>query len=150
LRAVPTSKRPKAAPKPVLYFDVGAFVVERQGAPAKAAYAQTFLDAVKGRFKLRLLSSLEEHVARARLKLLRFEPEYVPYRRALGKASAIDFRTPFYWIDDDPTPADLLRLADERASDRVITITKRDGVTEQTLKKLLATLEEHTAAAEAR
>jgi hypothetical protein len=142
---VPTSKRAKAPPKPVLYFDVGALIVERHGAPTKAAFAPAFLDAVKGKFRLRLLSSLEEHVARARLKPFKFDPEYVAYRRALGKASAIDFRTPFYWIDDDPTPADLLRLADERASDRVITVSRRDGVTEQTLKKLLATYEEHSA-----
>lgn len=141
------AKRQKAPAKPILYFDVGALVVERNGLPAKAAFGQGFLDGVKGRFRLRLLSALEEHVARARLKpFYKFEPEYMAYRHALGKASAIDFRAPFYWIDEDPTPADLLRLADERASDRVITITKRDGATEQTLKKLLSTLEEHAAA----
>jgi len=144
---VPNPKRKPPAPKPVLYLDVlGALMIERNGNLVKAPFAQTFVDAVKTRFRVRVLSTLEEHEAVALLKALKLDAPYVPYRRALGKASAIDFRERFYWIDDDPTPADLLRLADERASDRVITVSRRDGVTEATLKKLLGTLEEHSAA----
>lgn len=139
-----TPKRPKGPPKPVLYLDVlGALYVDRGGVPTKAAFAASFVDAVKGQFRLRILTCLEEHEARALLKPFKIDPEFVPYRRALGKASAIEFREPFYWVEDDPTPADLLRLADARSSDRIIAFTKRDGATEQTLKKLLATLAEH-------
>lgn len=130
----------------MLYFDVlGALVVDRGGEMTKAPFAQAFVDAVKSKFRLRVLSSLEEHIARAQLKQFKIEPELISYRRALGKASAIDFRDPFYWIDDDPSPSDLLRLADERCSDRVITVSRRDGVTELTLKKLFATSAEHAA-----
>jgi hypothetical protein len=143
---VPTTKKPKPPPKPVLYLDVlGALVVDRGGELVKCAFAQTFIDAVKTKFRVRILTSLEEHIARAEMKQFKFEPEFLNYRRALGKASAIDFRDPFYWIDDDPSPADLLRLADERCSDRVITVSRRDGVTEQTLKKLLSVAAEHAA-----
>jgi hypothetical protein len=143
-------KRSKVPPKPVLYFDVlNTLVVDRGGVLTPTPYAAKFVEAVKSRFRLRLLTSLEEHVARAQLKPFKIEPEFVPYRRALGKASAIAFHEPFYWIDDDPTPADLLRLADERCSDRVITVSKRDGATEQTVKKLFATVEEHATEKEA-
>ncbi len=130
----------------MLYFDVlGALVVDRGGDMIAAPFAQAFVDAVKSKFRLRVLSSLEEHIARSQLKQFKIDPELVSYRRALGKASAIDFRESFYWIDDDPSPADLLRLADERCSDRVITVARRDGVTELTLKKLFATAAEHAA-----
>jgi len=130
--------------KPVLYLDiVGTLLLEKGGEMELAPYAKQFVDGVKDAFELRFLSSLEEHHASRVGKRLGVEPLYVPYRHALGKASAIQFDESFYWIDDDPSPADLLRLSDERCSDRLIPVARRDGVTEATLRKLFATLDEH-------
>jgi hypothetical protein len=132
--------------QPILYLDVvGTLLVDRGQDLKPAEFTQAFLEQVRGKFRVRLLSSLEEHQASFVAKKLAFDAEYVPYRRALGKASAIDFKDNFYWIDDDPTPSDLLRLADERCSDRLIPVNRREGVTEATLKKLLNTWEQHAA-----
>jgi hypothetical protein len=132
--------------QPILYLDiVGTLLVDRGSDLRPADFAQSFLDQVRAKFRVKLLSSLEEHQATFVARKLALEAEYVPYRRALGKASAIDFSDNFYWIDDDPTPADLLRLADERCSDRLIPVNRRDGVTEATLKKLLSTCEQHAS-----
>jgi hypothetical protein len=140
---VPT---PATSKKPVLYLDiVGTLLVDRGPELRPADYTIAFLDQIRGKFRVRFLSSLEQHQATFVAKKLAIEAEYVPYRRALGKASAIDFRDDFYWIDDDPTPSDLLRLADERCSDRLIPVNRREGVTEATLKKLLNTCEQHAA-----
>jgi hypothetical protein len=131
---------------PVLYLDiVGTLLVEKGSELKPADYTQVFLDQIRGKFQVRLLSSLEEHQANFVTRKLAIDAEYIPYRRALGKASAIDFKDNFYWIDDDPTPSDLLRLADERCSDRLIPVNRREGVTEATLKKLLNTCEQHAA-----
>jgi hypothetical protein len=133
-----------AKKKPVLYLDVvGTLLVDKGDDLKPADYTPAFLEKVRDRFRIRFLSSLEVHQATFVAKKLAIEAEYVAYRRALGKASAIDFRENFYWIDDDPTPSDLLRLADERCSDRLIPVNRREGVTELTLKKLLNTLEQH-------
>ena len=135
---------PASIKQPILYLDVvGTLLVDRGSDLRPADYTQTFLDQIRGKFRVRLLSSLEQHQASFVAKKLALEAEYVPYRRALGKASAIDFKDDFYWIDDDPTPADLLRLADERCSDRLIPVNRREGVTEATLKKLLSTCDQH-------
>jgi hypothetical protein len=133
-----------ALKKPVLYLDVvGTLLVEKGSDLKPADFTPAFLEQIRGRFRIRFLSSLEAHQASFVAKKLAIDAEYVPFRRALGKASAIDFRENFYWIDDDPTPADLLRLADERCSDRLIPVSRREGVTEATLKKLLATCDQH-------
>lgn len=135
---------PPATKKPVLYLDIVGTLLVDKGADLKpAAFTPTFLEQIRGKFRVRLLSSLEEHQASFVAKKLALDAEYIAYRRALGKASAIDFRDSFYWIDDDPSPSDLLRLADERCSDRLIPVNRREGVTEATLKKLLSTLEQH-------
>jgi hypothetical protein len=132
--------------KPLLYLDVvGTLLVEKGSDLRPADYTPVFLEQIRGKFRIRLLSSLEAHQASFVAKRLAIEAEYVPFRRALGKASAIDFREDFYWIDDDPTPSDLLRLADERCSDRLIPVNRREGVTEATLKKLLSTAEQRAA-----
>lgn len=129
--------------KPVLYLDiVGTLLLEKGGGMDVAPYAKTFLDSVKDRFHLRFLTSLEEHHALRVAKALDVDVDYVPFRHALGKTSAIDFSENFFWVDDDPTPADLLRLSDERCSERLIPVTRREGITDATLKKLLVTLEE--------
>ena len=112
---------------------------------AMAPFAQDFVDSVRDAFEIRFLSSLEEHHAMRVAKRLGMDAEYVPFRHALGKASSIRFDEPFYWVDDDPNPADLLRLSDERSSDRLIPVNRREGVTEATLSKLLATWAEHRA-----
>jgi hypothetical protein len=135
---------PARQKKPVLYLDVvGTLLVDKGSDLRRADFTDTFLGQIRDRFRVRLLSSLEVHQASFVAKNLDLDAEYVPYRRALGKASAIDFREDFYWIDDDPSPSDLLRLADERCSDRLIPVNRREGVTELTLKKLLSTCEQH-------
>jgi hypothetical protein len=137
---------PAIQKKPVLYLDVvGTLLVDRGPDLKPASYTATFLDQVRSRFRVKLLSSLEEHQASFVARRLALDAEYVPFRRALGKASAIDFKEDFYWIDDDPTPSDLLRLADERCSDRLVPVNRREGVTEATLKKLLGLLEQRAA-----
>lgn len=137
---------PATPKRPVLYLDiVGTLLVDRGADLKPADYTTAFLDQIRGKFRVRFLSSLEQHQASFVARKLAIEAEYIPYRRALGKASAIDFRDDFYWIDDDPTPSDLLRLADERCSDRLIPVNRREGVTEATLKKLLNTCEQHAA-----
>ena len=134
----------RSTKKPLLYLDVvGTLLIDKGSDLKPADFTPVFLEQIKDRFRIRLLSSLEVHQASFVAKKLAIEAEYVPYRRALGKASAIDFREDFYWIDDDPSPSDLLRLADERCSDRLIPVNRREGVTELTLKKLLSTCEQH-------
>ena len=130
--------------KPILYLDiVGTLLLEKGGEMEMAPFAQEFVNRVRDSFELRILSSLEEHHAARIAKHLGVDAAYVPFRRALGKASSIQFDEAFYWVDDDPNPADLLRLSDERCSDRLIPVNRREGVTEATLDKLLATWEEH-------
>jgi len=130
--------------KPILFLDiVGTLLLERGGEMEIAPYAQSFIDGVRHTFDLRFLTSLEEHHAKRVGARLGIDAEFVPFRHALGKSSAIPFAVPFYWVDDDPTPADLLRLSDERCSDRLIPVNRREGVTEATLAKLLATYAEH-------
>lgn len=142
----PTAKNPGAHRKPILYLDVvGTLLVERGSELKPAEFTPSFLDQIRSRFRVRFLSALEAHQASFVARQLALDAEYVPFRRALGKASAIDFRENFYWIDDDPTPSDLLRLADERCSDRLIPVNRREGVTEATLRKLLSTCEQHAA-----
>ena len=137
----------KASMKPVLYLDVlGVLFVDRGGKPEPVAFAKEFIEGVKGSFELRFLTRLEEHEALRASRRLGVEIGFVPFRRALGKASAIDFREEFYWIDDDPTPADLLRLSDERRSERLIPVNRREGVTEATLKKLRTVVSERVQA----
>ena len=130
--------------KPILFLDiVGTLLLERGGEMEIAPYAQSFIDGVRHTFDLRFLTSLEEHHAKRVGARLGVDAEFVPFRHALGKSSAIPFGVSFYWVDDDPTPADLLRLSDERCSDRLIPVNRREGVTEATLAKLLATYAEH-------
>lgn len=129
--------------KPVLYLDIlGTLMLDRGGELQLASYARTFVKAVRDRFELRFLTDLEEYQALGVAQALEAPISYVPYSRALGKAGALDFSEEFYWVDDDPTPADLLRLSDERCSERLIPVNRREGVTEATLKKLLATAAE--------
>lgn len=132
-------------PKPVLYLDiVGTLLMERNGGLDFAPFARTFIEGTKKTFDIRLLTTLEEHRALQITRALDFVAPYVTFRRALGKTSAIDFKELFFWVDDDPLPVDLLRLSDERCSDRLIPVNRREGVTESTLRKLLATLAEVT------
>ena len=132
--------------RPVLYLGiVGTLLLERGGRMDLAPFARKFIDQVKERFELRFLTSLQEHQAHAVAKALNAEVGYVPYPRVIGKASVIDFQEDFFWIDDDPAPSDLLKLSDERRSNRLIPVNRRDGVVEITLKKLLGILEEQTA-----
>jgi hypothetical protein len=134
-------------PKPVLYLDVvGTLLLEKGGELVVAPFARAFVDAVKPAFEVRLLTSLEEHHALRVTRALELEAHYVPFRRALGKASSIRFDELFFWVDDDPGPEDLLRLSDERCSERLIPVNRREGVTEATLRKLMATLKEVEAA----
>ena len=136
--------------KPLLYLDVvGTLVLEKGGEMTIASGAQAFVEGAKDLFELKLLTSLEEHNAMRVAARLGMDAEFVPHRHALGKCSAIDFDRPFYWVDDNPSPADLLRLSDERCSDRLIPVNRRDGVTQATLDKLLATWEQHREQAEA-
>lgn len=129
--------------KPVLYLDIlGTLLVERNSGLDFAPFARTFIETVKRQFDVRLLSTMEEHHAIQVARALDFEPNYMTFRRALGKTSAINFSEIFLWVDDDPQPADLLRLSDERCSDRLIPVSRRDGVTEATLRKILITLQE--------
>lgn len=130
--------------KPILYLDiVGTLLLEKGGEMEMAPFAQEFINGVRGAFEIRFLSSLEEHHAMRIAKHLAVDAAYIPFRHALGKTSAIRFDESFYWVDDDPNPADLLRLSDERCSDRLIPVNRREGVTESTLAKLLATWAEH-------
>ena len=136
--------------KPVLYLDiVGTLLLDRGGRMDLAPFAKSFLDQVKDRFELRFLTSLQEHQALAVARALNAEIDYVPFPRALGKAAVIDFSEEFFWIDDDPTPADLLRLSDARRSDRLIPVNRREGVCESTLRKLMGTLEDQERTVEA-
>lgn len=126
--------------KPVLYLDVvGTLLTEKNGNLEFAAFARPFIEGVKRLFEIRFLTTLEEHQTLRVSKALEFTATYVPFRHALGKVSAIDFRETFFWVDDDPKPGDLLRLSDERCSDRLIPVNRREGVTEATLKKILTT-----------
>ena len=123
---------------PVLYLNVvGALLLDRGGELELAPFAQEFVDGIAGKFQVRLLTSLEEHQALRVCRALKLDASYLPYRHALGKTSSMDFSRPFFWVDDDPSPADLLRLADERCSERLIPVNRREGVTERTLAKLL-------------
>lgn len=125
-------------PKPILYLDiVGTLLVERGSRLQLAAYAKTFVHEAREHFELRFLTSLEEHNALAVARAVDTDIAYISFPRAIGKASAIDFKRIFWWVDDDPTPNDLLRLSDERCSDRLLMVNRRDGVTEATLRKLL-------------
>lgn len=127
--------------KPILYLDiVGTLLVEGGASLRLAPYARTFVQEAAKQFELRFLTSLEEHNALAVSKSLEVDIPYVPFRRGLGKATSIDFSREFWWIDDNPTPTDLLRLADERRSDRLMVVDRRSGVTESTLRKLLDAL----------
>ncbi|MAG54760.1 MAG: hypothetical protein CMJ83_00560 [Planctomycetes bacterium] len=132
--------------KPVLYLDiVGTLLLEKGGEMEMAPFAQQFVDGVRDAFEIRFLTSLEEHQAQRVGEKLGIQPAYVPFRHALGKASALRFDENFFWVDDDPNPADLLRLSDERCSDRLIPVSRREGVTEATLRKLFATLDDRRA-----
>ncbi len=126
--------------KPVLYLDVvGTLLLEKGGELTVAPFAKPFVEAVKDHFQVKLLTTLEEHHALRVSRALGLVADYLPYRHALGKASSIRFDEVFFWVDDDPGPEDLLRLSDERCSDRLIPVNRREGVTEGTLKKLLNT-----------
>lgn len=130
--------------KPILFLDiVGTLLLEKGGEMELAPYAQSFIEGVRETFDVRFLTSLEEHHAMRVAQRLSIDAAFVPFRHALGKSSAIPFGQPFYWVDDDPSPADLLRLSDERCSDRLIPVNRREGVTEATLAKLMATYAEH-------
>ena len=130
--------------KPILFLDiVGTLLLEKGGEMELAPFAQRFIEGVHHSFDIRFLTSLEEHHALMVAQRLGIEAEYVPVTHALGKSSAIPFGQAFYWVDDDPSPADLLRLSDERCSDRLIPVNRREGVTEATLAKLLTTYAEH-------
>ncbi len=136
--------------RPVLYLDVvGTLLLDRGGRLDLAPFARRFLEQVKDSFELRFLTSLEEHQALAVARALKASIQYVPFPRALGKASAIDFSEDFYWIDDDPAPADLLKLSDERCSERLIPVNRRDGICESTLKKLRSLIAEAQEVTEA-
>jgi hypothetical protein len=129
--------------KPVLYLDVvGTLVLDHGQGMELAPFSRKFLNAVKDHFEIRFLTSLEEHQALGVAKALGLDVIYWPYRQALGKGSAIDMSENFFWIEEAPTPADLLRLSDERCSERLIPVTRRDGITEATLRKLMSTLEQ--------
>jgi len=124
--------------KPVLYLDVvGTLLLDRGGRLDLAPFARSFMQQVARHFTLRFLTALQEYQALTVARALGTEVAYVPYPRALGKASVIDFAEDFYWLDDDPVPADLLKLADERCSHRLIPVSRREGVTEKVLSKLL-------------
>ncbi len=140
--------------RPVLYIDiVGTLLLERGSDFEFAPFARSFVDGVRQGFDIRLLTTLEEHQALRVTRALGFEATYVTWRRALGKTTAIRFDETFFWVDagvaDDKNSRDLMRLSDERCSERLIPVNPRDGVTEVTLKKLLATLQEVQAAGEA-
>lgn len=130
--------------KPTLYLDVvGTLLLEKGGEMAVAPGARRFIEQIQHRFRVILLSELEEHQALRVAHALGLERvRYQSFRRALGKTSAIRMDSDFFWIDDDPEPADLLRLSDERRSNRLIPVNRREGVTEATLRKLLETVEE--------
>lgn len=128
-------------PKPILYLDVvGTLLVEKGSRLQLAAFAKAFVHEAREHFELRFLTTLEEHNALAVAKALETEIRYVPFRHAIGKAAAIDFKSEFWWVDDDPSPNDLLRLSDQRCSDRLLVVNRRDGVTEATLRKLMDSL----------
>ena len=131
--------------KPVLYLDiVGTLLIQKGGGLEVAPFARTFIQRVRDRFQLRFLSSLQEHEALAVARGLGVDVVYVSYPRNLGKATAIDFSEDFYWIDDNPDSADIIRLADERCSGRLIPVNNpREGLTEATLTKLETTLEQN-------
>lgn len=130
--------------KPTLYLDVvGTLILEKGGEMAVAAGARRFVEAIQPQFRVVLLTELEEHQALRVARALGLErARYHPYRRALGKTSAINLDSDFFWIDDDPEPSDLLRLSDERRSNRLIPVNRREGVSETTLKKLLEVFHE--------
>jgi hypothetical protein len=131
--------------RPVLYLDVvGTLLADKGGRMDVAPFAAAFVKDVGARFDVRILSALEEHQAMRVCKSLQLKASYVSYRHGLGKSSSIDFSENFFWVEDDPSPADLLRLVDERCSDRLIPVTRREGVTAQTLRKLNDCLETPT------
>lgn len=133
--------------RPVLYLDiVGTLLVDKGDDMSIAPFARAFVQEMAGRCEIRLLTSLEEHQALRVCRALGLKAEYVSYRHALGKASSIDFTENFYWVDDDPSPGDILRLADERCSGRLVPVNRREGVTRQTLNKLIGLLEAGAAA----
>lgn len=129
--------------RPILYLDlVGTVLLEKGGEMAFASFADEFVSQVQRRFRIVLMTPLAEHQAMRVAKSLGMEAEYMPHRQAMGKSTAIDFRQPFVWVDANPTPSDLLRLSDERCSERLVPVNRREGVTDQTLRKVLATLED--------
>ncbi len=131
-----------ASRRPTLYIDfLAAFFVEKASGLEVAPFARQFLAAVKGRFRIRCLSEIPEAQALTITRSLGFDADYVHWSRNLGKAKVIDMNEPFYWIEADPSPSDLLRLSDARCSERLIPIVRREGVTEATLKKLEMTFD---------
>lgn len=123
--------------RPVLYMDVvGTLLADKGGRMDIAPFAQAFVKDVGARFDVRILSALEEHQVMRVCKSLQLKASYVSYRHGLGKSSSIEYSENFFWIEEDPSPADLLRLVDERCSDRLIPVNRREGVTQQTLRKL--------------
>jgi|GEM_PF-4040874 hypothetical protein len=128
--------------KPVLYLDVvGTLMVERGKSLALAPEARAFVDAAKQRFELRFLTTLEECHAVAVARALEADIRYTHFRHNIGKAAAIDYSTNFWWVDDDPTAADLLRLSDERRSDRLMAVDRRRGVTLALWRKIESALD---------
>ncbi len=129
-------------PKPVLYLDVvGTLMIEKGKRLELAPEARAFVDRAKERFELRFLTTLEERHAVAVARALETDIRFVGFRHNIGKAAAIDFSENFWWVDDDPTAADLLRLSDERRSDRLIAVDRRTGVTLATWRKIASALD---------
>lgn len=136
--------------KPVLYLDVvGTLLLEKGGEMAVSSYAEEFVQNVQKHFRPVLVTSLAEHQAMRVAKAIGLSASFIAHRKAMGKSSAIDFRQPFVWVDANPTPSDLLRLSDERCSERLIPVNRREGVTEQTLRKVIMTLQEIQGIAQA-
>ena len=130
------------AMRPVLYLDIVGTIVLQDGSTFRlAAFSRDFVNAIKNRFKVVFLTSLSESTAANIATVLGLEATYGIYRRGLGKVSGIDFANPFLWVDDAPNSRDLMRLAEERCSGRLLTVNSKEGVTRATLKKLEVCLE---------
>lgn len=125
--------------KPVLYIGIVGTLVLQEGSSYRVVpFSREFLGEIAPRFQIVFLTRLSLVAAREVASLLGIDASYGEWRKGLGKVSGIDFTQPFLWIDDTPSSRDLMRLAEERCSGRLITVNGKDGITRTTLNKVEA------------
>lgn len=130
-------------PRPILYLDIMGTVVLAQGQSNRLApFAKDFVKALKNDFEVRFLSEVSEEEAKEVSRRLGASIGYAPWRHAIGKYTGIDFSRPFIWVDDAPSARDIMKLSEERCSDRLVNVSGREGVTDDTLRLVRTRLSE--------